>query len=161
MKKKFPFIIIAVLLVIVSVMAFALIKQSQEENVKNNGVVYEPNAVDGSVMYAGSNLPGVAIPGWTAIKLPAGTLEADVSLHNPDSNDGYYNLSFTLKLADTGEEIFTTGPIEPGYKCSKVLLNAELNTGKYHAVMFVQPYLQNEAQTPVNNAEMEILLIVE
>lgn len=161
MKKTFPFIIITLLLVVISVMAFVLVKQLQDDVVTNNGIVYEPNVSNGSKIQAGSNLPGVAIPGWAAIKLPTNTMEANVSLHNPDSNEGYYDLVFTLKLADTDEIIFTTGFVEPGYKCSKVCLNHELEKGEYKAVMFVQPYLQDKARTPVNNAKMEILLIVE
>ena len=57
--------------------------------------------------------------------------------------------------------IFTTGKIAPGYKCSKVTLEKELEPGEYEAIMMVQPYLQDEKQTPTNNAELEILIIVE
>jgi len=153
-------VVIIILLIIIGVMTTILFKQ-KEPNKAATGVVFEPNTVAGENAQVGTALPGVAIPGWTAIKLSADTLEADVSLHNPDSNAGYYSLSFTLVLADTGEEVFTTGLIEPGFKCSKVPLNVKLKKGEYPAVMFVQPYLQDETQTPLNNAEMEILLIVE
>jgi len=160
MKKNFPYIIIAILLLIICVMVFGFVMNSIEKNNKNKGIVYEPYT-SGNIVQAGSNLPGIAIPGWTAIKLPADTFDADVSLHNPNSNLGYYNLKFVLKLFETDEEIFSTGLIEPGYQCSKVRLNFKLEKGVYDAILFVQPYLQDDALTPVNNVEMDILLIVE
>jgi len=161
MKNKWLIIIIAVLLVVITAMAVMLMKQNPSEESVSNGIVYEPNTGNDEKLQAGTDLPGIAIPGWTAIGLPGNSTEAEVSLHNPDANAGYYDLVFTLKLADTGEAIFTTGLVKPGYKCSKVTLNCELEKGEYSAVMLVQPYMQDTAQTPLNNAEMEILLIVE
>ena len=161
MKKTFPFIIIALLLVVISVMAFVLVKQLQEPKVEHNGIVYEPNVSTGIPVQAGTDLPGIAIPGWTTIKLPSNATEAEVSLHNPTDNDGYYDLSFTLKLRDSGEIIFSTGHIEPGYKCSKVTLSRKLEKGEFPAVLVVQPYLRDESKKPTNNAELDILLIVE
>ena len=161
MKKKLPiFIILALVVVIVSLLVVILRISSPKEQ-QNHGVVLEPNKENSQEVQAGTDLPGIVIPGWTAIKLPAAKMEADVSLHNPDGNSGYYDLSFTLMLAGTDEVIFTTGKIAPGYKCSKVTLEKELEPGKYEAIMMVQPYLQDEKQTPTNNAELEIMIIVE
>lgn len=161
MKSKWLFVVIAVLLIVISIMTLMLIKQPSKDVAESNGVIYEPNTTAGQQVQAGTDLPGVAIPGWSAIKLPTNTLEAEVSLHNPEENAGNYDLEFSLKLADTGEVVFTTGLVKPGYKCSKVTLNRKLEKGEYNAEMLVQPYLQDTAQTPLNNAKMEILLIVE
>ena len=160
MKKKSLSVFIIILLIAIIILLVALLIPQNEDDT-GKGVVFEPNNSSQTQGYVGTNLPGIAIPGWGAIKLPSGVKEADVSLHNPESNQGYYDLSFTLKLADSGEEIFSTGPIEPGYKCTHVTLTRELEPGEYEAIMFVQPYLQDEDQTPTNNAELEILLIVE
>lgn len=157
--KKYQNVMIIVLLAVIAFM-FIMMRMPDREDGPGKGVVFEPNStqVQG---YVGTNLPEIAIPGWSAIKLPSGVTEADVSLHNPEANQGYYDLSFTVKLADSGEVVFSTGPIEPGYKCTHVTLTRELEPGKYEAVIFVQPYLRDENQTPTNNAELEILLIVE
>ena len=160
MKKKSLSVVVITLLIVIIVLLVALLMSPNEDGA-GKGVVFEPNNSSQTQGYVGTNLPGIAIPGWGAIKLPSGAKEADVSLHNPESNQGFYDLSFTLKLADSGEVIFSTGPIEPGYKCTHVTLTRELEPGEYDAIMFVQPYLQNEDQTPTNNAELEILLIVE
>lgn len=161
MKKKLPvFIILALIIVIVSLLV-VIFKISSPKEQQNHGVVLEPNKENLQDVQAGTDLPGIVIPGWTAIKLPAAKAEADVSLYNPDGNSGYFDLSFTLKLSETDEVIFTTGKIAPGYKCSKVTLEKELEPGEYEGILMVQPYLQDEKQTPTNNAELEILIIVE
>lgn len=161
MKKwKNTTVIIILLLIVIVLLLITRCTPGQEEDV-GKGVVFEPNATTPAQGFVGTNLPEIAIPGWGAIKLPAGALEADVALHNPDANAGFYDLSFTLKIADSGEEIFTTGPIAPGYKCTYVTLTRKLEPGEYDAVLFVQPYLQDEDKTPTNNAELKLLLIVE
>lgn len=66
--------------------------------------------------------PGVAIPGWGSMTIPAGVTEAATSMRNPAENDGWYYLTFELRLPTTdpesGEEtyevLFTTGLIPPG-----------------------------------------------
>lgn len=160
MKKRFSRVIIAILLTNI-VLLLALLFKSCQKDSNGKGVTFEPHTENSEQVYAGTTLPDISIPGWTAIKLPAESAEADISLHNPLANEGYYALSFTLKLADTGETIFTTGSIEPGYKCTHVMLKRELEPGEYDAILFVQPYLLDELKTPTNNAELEILLIVE
>ena len=113
--------------------------------------------------------PGVAIPGWAVIRLPAGVTEAQVSLQNPEGNADWYYLTFELRLPtvdpDTGEAgyeaIFTTGLIPPGEYCNAVTLTRALEPGEYAAVMHVQPYRMDEAQTPTNNADLQTTLVVE
>ena len=160
MKERKNNTVIIILLLIIIVLLITRCAPEQDASI-GKGVVFEPNSTAQAQGSVGTNMPEIAIPGWGAIKLPAGTLEAEVALHNPDANTGYYDLSFTLKLTDSEEEIFTTGPIAPGYKCTHVTLTRELELGEYDAILFVQPYLQDEDQTPTNNAELELLLIVE
>ena len=112
--------------------------------------------------------PGVAIPGWGSITLPAGVTEADTALKNPEANEGWYYLTFEMRLPtvdeETGEEsyevLFTTGLIPPGQYCNKVTLNRPLEAGEYNVILHVQPYRISD-QSPTNNADMETLLIVE
>lgn len=105
--------------------------------------------------------PGIAIPGWGSITLPAGVTEAAASLQNPEENEGWYYMTFELRLKDTDEVIFTTGLIPPGQYCNKVTLTHPLEKGEYAAVVHVQPYRMDENQTPTNNADMETTLIVQ
>lgn len=111
--------------------------------------------------------PGVAIPGWGSMTLPSGTTEAPAALRNPEENEGYYYLTFELRLltrdAQTGEEgyevLFTTGLVPPGQYVNQVTLTRELEPGEYTAVVHVQPYRIAD-MSPTNNADMETLLIV-
>lgn len=157
-KKNAPLVIIAVLLAIIAVL---LVKQirSQEEEPVGQGVVIEASG-DATKGHIGTTLPEISIPGRTVLELPADVSEADVSLHNPEDNADYYDLSFSLIIKETGETVFTTGLIPPGYQCSRVTLSRNLEDGEYDAILLVQPYLKDEAHTPVNNAELSILLIV-
>lgn len=104
--------------------------------------------------------PGVAIPGWGSMTIPAGVTEVQTALQNPEANAGWYYLTFELRLKDTDEVIFTTGLIPPGQYCNQVTLNRALEKGEYAAIIHVQPYRISD-QSPTNNADMETVLIVE
>lgn len=103
--------------------------------------------------------PGVAIPGWGSMTIPAGVTEVQTSMQNPAANEGWYYLTFELRLKDTNEVLFTTGLIPPGQYCNKVTLTRALEPGEYPAVIHVQPYRISD-QSPTNNADMETVLIV-
>ena len=108
--------------------------------------------------------PGVAVPGWESVTIPANTLTVtDVPFYNPEENEGLYYLTFKLCLIDdNGKEsdvIFTTGYVPPGKKISSVTLNSALSPGTYNAVLHVQPY-RIEDETTTNNVASRITLIV-
>ena len=103
--------------------------------------------------------PGVAIPGWGSMTIPAGVTEVQTAMQNPEANEGWYYLTFELRLKDTNEVLFTTGLIPPGQYCNKVTLTRALEPGEYAAVVHVQPYRISD-QSPTNNADMETVLIV-
>lgn len=127
----------------------------------------DPNAGELITPTPAPTEPGIAIPGWGSITLPAGVTEAQVALQNPEANADWYYLTFELRLPtvdeETGEEsyevIFTTGLIPPGQYCNKVTLTRALEAGEYTATVHVQPYRISD-QSPTNNADMETVLIV-
>lgn len=104
--------------------------------------------------------PGVAIAGWSKIEIPAGALEANVAINNPEDNAGWYYLTYELRLKGTNEGIFTTGLIPPGMYCNKVTLTRPMEAGIYSAILHVQPYRMDAEQSPTNNADLELLLVV-
>ncbi len=112
--------------------------------------------------------PGVAIPGWGSITLPAGVTEASTTLKNPEANADWYYLTFEMRLPTVDEEtgaesyevLFTTGLIPPGQYCNKVTLTRALEPGEYNVILHVQPYRISD-KTPTNNADMETVLVVE
>lgn len=103
---------------------------------------------------------GIAIPGWGKITIPADQKEVSVDFPNPEANTGKYYLTFELRLKDTGEVLYTSGLVPPGKHIQHITLSRELEKGTYKAVIHVQPYKMDQAQTPTNNANMETDLIV-
>lgn len=103
---------------------------------------------------------GVAIPGWGYITIPAGETEVAVDFPNPEANADKYYLTFELRLKDTGEVLYTSGLVPPGKHVQKITLSRALEEGTYKAVIHVQPYKMDAAQTPTNNADMETDLVV-
>ena len=128
----------------------------------------DPNAGEPITPTPAPTEPGVAIPGWGSITLPAGVTEAATTLKNPDANADWYYLTFEMRLPtvdeETGEEsyevLFTTGLIPPGQYCNQVTLTRALEPGEYNVILHVQPYRMSD-KTPTNNADTETLLIVE
>lgn len=162
MKHKPFLLIILILLIVIAVLLVCLLRDDPAPAptpTPQPGLVYEPAGSSGQLK-ADISLPNIIIPGWTGIRLPAGKTEASVSLNNPEANKDYYDLTFTLRLKD-GTEIFTTNLVAPGETCTSVTLLQELEPGEYPAHLFVQPYLRDDSHSPLNNADLEILLIVE
>ena len=128
----------------------------------------DPNAGELVTPTPAPTEPGVAIPGWGSITLPAGVTEAATTLKNPEANEGWYYLTFEMRLPtvdeETGEEsyevLFTTGLIPPGQYCNQVTLTRPLEAGEYNVILHVQPYRMSD-KTPTNNADTETVLIVE
>lgn len=103
---------------------------------------------------------GITIPGWGSISLPAGQTQVTVDFPNPAANADKYYLSFELRLKDTDETLCTTGLVPLGQTIQTITLSRALEAGEYAAVIRVQPYRMDEAQTPTNNADMETTLVV-
>lgn len=100
----------------------------------------------------------IAIQGMERLVLPSGQLKAEVELVNPQENRNRYSLSFELRLAETGEVIFSTGYIKGGKTITSVDLVRELEPGTYKAVLRVQP--KDSSGRLTNNADIELDLIV-
>lgn len=128
----------------------------------------DPNAGELVTPTPAPTEPGVAIPGWGSITLPAGVTEASTTLKNPEANADWYYLTFEMRLPTVDEEtgaesyevLFTTGLIPPGQYCNKVTLTRALEPGEYNVILHVQPYRISD-KTPTNNADMETVLVVE
>ena len=128
----------------------------------------DPNAGEQVTPTPAPTDPAVANPGRGSITLPAGVTEAATTLKNPEANEGWYYLTFEMRLPtvdeETGEEsyevLFTTGLIPPGQYCNQVTLTRALEPGEYNVILHVQPYRMSD-KTPTNNADTETVLIVE
>lgn len=176
-RGKRMHLLIALLAVVVLAAAAALVwKYAQPEAIPaatatpapTAELEIDPNAGELITPTPAPTEPGVAIPGWGSITLPAGVTEAATSFKNPDANADWYYLTFEMRLPtvdeETGEEsyevLFTTGLIPPGQYCNQVTLTRALEPGEYNVILHVQPYRMSD-KTPTNNADTETVLIVE
>ena len=111
-------------------------------------------------------MPGVAIPGWGSITIPPQTTELAnmVDFYNPDANDGYYYLTFELRIPADNEQgyeaLYSSQLVPPGKHIQTITLSRGLDAGEYDAIIHVQPYTMDESLTPTNNADMKTALIV-
>lgn len=158
MKRRF--MIIPVFLIIAALLFSAVWGESTPTPPKPGPkLVIDPNI--GATPTPAPTDPPIAIPGWGGIRLKANSDTSEVALYNPADNEGWYYLTYSLTLADTGEELFTTGLIPPDMYCTMVTLQRQLAPGSYRGHMFVQPYRINDDLTPTNNAEYEIEILVD
>ena len=102
---------------------------------------------------------GISIPGWKEITIDAGTTEVYVDFYNPQSNEGKVHMTFELKLAGTGEVLYTSRLVRAGDHIKQITLTRALDRGTYDAVLHVQPYTADETMTPTNNADINLKLI--
>ena len=173
-QKQTQWLIVLLAVVVLAVVA-VLIWQSTKSEVAPAAsptptveLEIDPNAGELITPTPAPTEPGVAIPGWGSITLPAGVTEAATTLKNPDANADWYYLTFEMRLPtvdeETGEEsyevLFTTGLIPPGQYCNQVTLTRALEAGEYNVILHVQPYRMSD-KTPTNNADTEMVLIVE
>ena len=110
--------------------------------------------------------PGVAIPGWGSMTIPAGVTRIDtVDFYNPEANNGTYYLTFELLIPKAGtegeyESLYKSGKIPPRLHIQTINLTRPLSAGTYDAVIHVQPYRMSD-NSSTNNANMKTTLIVE
>lgn len=138
--------------------------QSEEAAPISGGVQLDPNqsAYNPDSSNATSP-PGVAIPGWGKLTIPADETDVTVDLYNPEENENLYYLTFELRLPDEDggyEVLYKSGLIKAGNHIQNITLSHGLAEGTYDAIVFVQPY-RMDGVTPTNNAETQTLLIVE
>lgn len=126
---------------------------------QGSGLTIDPNATD-SVQTV---VPGVTIPGFGKMVIPANTKELKgINLHNPSKNEGWYYLTFKLSLLDkdgeVSETLYESQLLPPGQYIKDITLSRGLAPGEYAAVMHVQPYRIADT-TPTNNADMRVTII--
>ena len=159
--------LVCCLVLLLAAAGFFLLNRSKETIPPQNTTAVPqatvPLIIDPNIGYTPTPAPaepGIAIPGWGSITLPANSMEAEVDLFNPEDNQGWYYLTFQLRLKETDEIIFQTGLIPPGMYCTKVTLSREWEAGTYEGIMHVQPYYMREPPVPTNNANFDIQIII-
>ena len=153
--------ILSVILVVtvVSTLFFVnKVKENVELDFDPNAQVYsgeDPENIGGAET-------GVAIPGYGELSISANTQNIDLIFLNPSSNgesEKTYYLTFELILKDTGESLWKSGKVRPGYSVNQEVLKRALPAGTYDVIIKTQPYTAEGATA--NSANMETTLVVQ
>lgn len=99
---------------------------------------------------------GIKIPGYTTIKVSAGTKDVSVDLQNPEENNVYFEISFYLP--ETDEVIYTSKLIKPGQHLYDIALERELEPGTYDLTIQYATYSMDDTYSPRNGAEVKCKL---
>lgn len=86
------------------------------------------------------------------------TSEGDIRIENVPNNP--YDMQVRITLADTGEEVFTTGIIEPNHHVQTARLSTPLAPGTYPASA-VFTALDRQTGDEVGQASANITLVIE
>lgn len=93
----------------------------------------------------------------STVFLPSGKDEAELRIENIAAN--HHLMSVELTRDDTGEVLYTSGLIEPGYYIQSVPLNVVLPKGTYAATALFTAY-DLDTEDPVGQAAAQITIEV-
>jgi len=101
--------------------------------------------------------PGIQIPGYGSITIPANATDVKIMLLNPEANPCYF--TFEIVLKDTGDSLYQSKLVEPSKCIEQITLAKALEKGEYSATIKVRTY-ELESLIAMNNADVEVKLIV-
>ncbi len=101
----------------------------------------------------------IKLPGITTMHFKAGQTEQEFILRNPEENPCYFK--FQIILDSTGEIIYESNLVPPGYAISKFHLTRALDAGNYKATVKYLTYSFDAEQNPLNNGQMKTTISVE
>jgi len=159
-KKGFIVIIIIAVIIILALVGF-IIWNSNNGNSGGN-IKYVEDTGSGLFFEEGQDETqerGIAMPGWETMTIPANTKDVTVDFYNPETNKGYYHLTFELKLKN-GETLYKSGLVKAGDHIRNITLSKGLERGTYDAVLHIQPYTADDKLTMKNSANVSFKLIV-
>ena len=95
----------------------------------------------------------IKVNGIPTMNLKAGQREQNYVFSNPEENPCYFKIEIALR--DTGEVLYTSDLLPPGYSISKFSLNRALDAGTYNVVVHFYCFSFDKEQRPLNNMEIK------
>ena len=109
------------------------------------------------------NPENIRLPGIERIYADAGDTHVNQLLLNVEGNA--YNLKYTIQLKDSGEVLYESKVIEPGYGVREFDMNRSFEAGEYPIVITVNSSALeesgNDESAAYNAGQLEAMLIVE
>lgn len=102
-----------------------------------------------------TNPDSISLPGYSEVKMEAGTDMAYLALWNPEDNPCYFK--YTILLED--EVLYESALIPPGQAITKVKLNRRMERGIYTVMMRVSTYDLKDYEKPLNGGEIQTKLV--
>lgn len=99
----------------------------------------------------------IKVNGIATMNLKAGQIEQNFVFSNPEENPCYFKIEIALQ--DTGEVIYTSGLLPPGYSISKFNLNRALDAGTYPIVVHFNAFSFDTEQRPLNNMDVKTTIV--
>lgn len=108
------------------------------------------------------NPENIRLPGITEVHAQAGSTRVSQLLLNVEGNA--YNLTYTITLNETGEELYVSQPIPPGYGVREFDMERTLEAGSYPITIHVASSAlesdESESSAAYNAGELAATLIV-
>ena len=101
----------------------------------------------------------IMLPGISQITAQAGERHVEHVLFNPEGNPCYFK--FHLVRDDTGEELYTSGLVEPGNAVMEFDLTKALEKGSYEVTVQVETHPVDDPEGEMNQGAVKTTLVVE
>lgn len=101
----------------------------------------------------------IMLPGISQITAQAGENHVEHVLFNPEGNPCYFK--FHLVCNDTGEELYTSGLVEPGKAVMEFDLTEPLEAGNYDVTVQVETHPLDDPEGEMNQGAIKTILVVE
>ncbi len=149
---------IAILAVVVVALSGAMIGFGMLINERKN----DPWRIESGLTDYGDFSPSngasdqIVIPGYGDVLLEADTRDVMLVLPNPASNPCYFRFSILLK--ESHEVIYSSGLVPPGKAIEALTLKRDFPKGDYPAVIQIETFSLDRSRTPLNGANVEVVL---
>ncbi|MFR8011529.1 MAG: hypothetical protein ACLU8W_07210 [Clostridia bacterium] len=171
-KKNIVWLWILILLLVIALIFGArYVYQHRDELFPVSGTVQEETngSVDQNIVAGDIELTtvkkletdglSIACPGITTLHFKAGQTEQEYIFRNPEGNPCYFQ--FQIILDETGEMIYESDLVPPGYAIAKFNLNRPLEAGAYPATVNYKTYSFDSEQNPLNGSRMKTTIYAE
>ena len=158
-KGIFTAVLILLLLLVGVVTAIIIMNINNQGPVTSVDHHFEQGQTKETAKSSDTDDPGIKIPGYTTIKIPANQKEVEVVVTNPNENKVYFQVSFLI--TKTGEQIYKSKLIKPGDSLYKIKLDKALKAGKYDITVKYDTFAMDADYTPMNGATLNCSLIAE
>ncbi len=99
----------------------------------------------------------IKINGITTMNLKAGQVEQAFVFSNPEENPCYFVIE--IEVDATGEILYTSNLLPPGYSISRFSLNRALEAGEYPVTVHFKTYSFDKEQRELNNMDVKTTIV--